>query len=82
MAELHAVPPPGEPDRRREWTPERYRRTFRTIAMVFAVLSVLTLVGLLPASVLAVLAVVLLGFGAVATAARIRQLNRDRREWP
>lgn len=82
MAELRAVPPPGEPERRREWTPARYSRTWLTLAGVFSVLSLLAFTGLLPTIAYAGLALLLVGIALAATAARIRQLNRDRREWP
>lgn len=81
MAELHAVPPPGDPERHRGWTPERYSRTWLTIAGVFSVLSLLAFTGLLPGLAYAVLVLLLTCVALGATAARIRQVNRDRREW-
>jgi hypothetical protein len=80
MAELHAVPP-SEPERR-TWTPERYRKYWGTIVVMIPVVAGFAYFGVLPVIAFVMITLFLLGCVAAATVLRVRQLNRDRKEWP
>lgn len=80
MTDLHAVPEP--PNSGQRFTAARYRAVWATLLGIEAFFMFFALIGVFDVVAFGLLTVLVLLFAAVATRLRVRQLRRDREQWP